>query len=302
MTAQRTALITGAAGFVGRRLARALRATGWHVTGIDRASIDRMSVDGGQAFDDVMPCDVRDGAALARVAELRSYDAIVHLAAVLPSSAAAGELVAVNANGTSALLARVANPGTHVVLFSTGLVYGPQAGPFRESMPCLPSEPYAQSKLEAESIVNEWSRATRSPVAVLRPSVLYGPHAPSGMLLASLLATLRRGEPFAMTAGEQLRDFVHVDDAVSAVLHVLERRAHGTWNLASGESISVLDAAVLAARIAGRNDLLRIGALPYRDNEVFDYRLDISKLRASLAWQPRIELATGLRGLWEATA
>lgn len=297
MSAQRTVLVTGAAGFVGRRLAAALRKAGWHVTGIDRSSVADAS-----AFNAFTVCDIRDARALEGVAQHASFDAIVHLAALLGGRAPQEEVLAVNAGGTATLLERVARPGAHVMLFSTGLVYGPQRGPFHERMPCLPSDGYAQSKRAAEIIATDWGRANRSPVAVLRPSVLYGPNAPSGMLLASLLDSLRRGELFAMTSGEQLRDFVHVDDVVSAVQRVLEQRADGTWNLASGASIRVRDAAQLAARIAGREELLRIGELPYRENEVFDYRLDVSKLREGLAWQPRIELATGLKRLWEATS
>ena len=295
MNAQRHALVTGAAGFVGQSLAAALHAAQWRVTGLDRVAPGDQS-----AFDGFVVCDLRDHAALERARVEPSYDAIVHLAALLPVNARDGELLAVNAGGTSAVLDRVASAGTHVVMFSSGLVYGPQPAPFREDMPCLPSDEYGQSKLAAENIAARWGRATRSPVAILRPSVLYGPRAPSGMLLVSLMRALRQGEPFAMTAGEQVRDFVHVDDAVRAAMCVLEQRAEGTWNLASGESIRVREAAELAARIAGSPELLRIGALPYRDTEVFDYRLNASRLRETFAWQPRIELAAGLRQLWEA--
>lgn len=297
MIGQRTALITGAAGFVGQRLGAALRAAEWHVTGIDRVT----AADDG-AFDDFALCDVLDEAALARVRGARSFDAVVHLAAILPSRAQRAELFAVNAGGASAVLEQLATPGAHVVLLSSGLVYGAQPGPCLEDAPCLPRDAYAQSKLAAEAIATAWGRATRSPVAVLRPAVLYGPSAPSGMLLISLMRALRRGEPFAMTAGEQLRDFVHVADAVRAIARALERRAEGTWNLATGRSLRVREAAELAAQAAGRPELLRIGELPYRENEVFDYRLDSSKLRQGLGWEPRVELAVGLRQLWEATS
>jgi nucleoside-diphosphate-sugar epimerase len=122
------------------------------------------------------------------------------------------------------------------------------------------------------------------------------------MLLLSLMDALRQQRPFPMTPGEQLRDFLHVDDAAAAVARVLERRAEGTWNLASSESISVKQAAELGAAIAGRPDLLRVGELPYRPNEIFDYRLDGSALQRAVGFQPRIELAAGLERLWRETA
>lgn len=82
---------------------------------------------------------------------------------------------------------------------------------------------------------------------------------------------------------------------------MLEQRAAGTRNLASGQSVSVRAAAELGAAVAIRPGLLRIGALPYRDNEIFDYRLDNGALRRALGWQPRVSLEAGLRRLWEDT-
>jgi nucleoside-diphosphate-sugar epimerase len=118
------------------------------------------------------------------------------------------------------------------------------------------------------------------------------------MLLGALLGSLRRREPFAMTWGEQRRDFLHVEDAAEAAARVLEQREEGTWNLASGESLTVRQAAELGAAIAGRPDLLRLGALPYRAREVFDARLDSSAVRAALGWRPRVTLRAGLEALW----
>jgi UDP-glucose 4-epimerase len=291
--AQRSVLVTGAAGFVGRRLAATLAAAGWRVTGLDLAPPP--AEDG--AFDAFWRGDLLDEGAMAELSAGASFQAVVHLAGLV-GHAGRRELFAVNVGGTSAALAHLARPECHLVFFSTGLVYGDQPGPFTEATPCRPCDPYGQSKLAAEALVGAWAGATRSPVAVLRPSVIYGPGAPEKMLLVSLLATLRRGEPFAMTGGEQLRDFVHVDDVARAVRAVLEQRAHGTWNLASGESHTVRAAAELGAVVAGRGDLLRVGALPYRRGEVFDYRLDAGGLRRAVGWQPHVSLAAGLERLW----
>jgi nucleoside-diphosphate-sugar epimerase len=118
------------------------------------------------------------------------------------------------------------------------------------------------------------------------------------MLLRSIFTALRDRAPLAMTPGEQLRDFLHVDDAVEAVASVLGQRLTGTFNLASGESRSVRTVADRCASIAGRPDLLRLGALSYRAHEIFDYRLDPGALRAALGWAPRVDLDTGLERLW----
>ena len=239
--------------------------------------------------------------ALAALPFEASFDAVVHLAAVLPGQATRGGLFAVNVGGTSAVLQRFVRTGGHLVLFSTGLVYGAQPGPFHETMSCQPTEAYGQSKLAAEALARAHSGARRAALSVLRPSVLYGPGAPAGMLIVSLLESLRRATPFEMTPGEQLRDFLHVDDAARAVAAVIEQRAEGTYNLASGVSVTIRRAAELGAAIAGRPDLLRPGALAYRASEVFDYRMDASALVRAVGWQPETTLSAGLAALWSAS-
>ncbi|HTM44625.1 MAG TPA: NAD(P)-dependent oxidoreductase [Polyangiaceae bacterium] len=294
----RALLITGAAGFVGQRLAHAAADHGWQVIGLDRSTGEQAGTV-GSAFADFWQCDLLDEPALSGLSKRCAFDAIVHLAGVLPGRATRGEMFAVNTGGTSAVLEHFGRPGCHVVFFSTGLVYGEHPAPFHEGLECFPAEPYAQSKRAAELLVSDWARRTGSPAAIMRPSVLYGVGAPAGMLLISLLSTLRKKQPFEMTAGEQLRDFLHVDDAVRAVVCTLDQRASGTWNLAHGTSHSVKEAAELGAAIAHGGNLLRVGALPYREQELFDYRLDSHALQQAINWKPQISLAAGLESLWK---
>lgn len=299
MSATSRVLITGAAGFVGRALARVLTRRGWSVCGVDRAPLtpeaDRSQ---GAEFAQFARVDLLDDEALVALPFEPRFHAVVHLAALLPGQAPRADLFAVNVGGTSAVLQRFVHTGGHFVLFSTGLVYGGQPGPFRETMPCWPADAYAQSKLAAEVLARAHAEAQRVRLSVLRPSVLYGPGAPAGMLIVSLLESLRRATPFDMTLGEQQRDFLHVDDAARAVAAVLERRAEGTYNLASGVSVTIRQAAELGAALAGRPELLRPGALSYRASEVFDYRMDASALVRAVGWQPETTLSAGLAALW----
>jgi nucleoside-diphosphate-sugar epimerase len=297
MTEGRRVLITGAAGFVGRTLGRRLSLAGFSVSGLD-LTLPSNGATEPLGFVRFAPCDLLDDQALQHLPFEHDFDAVVHLAAVLPARVPRGTLFAANVGCTSAVLERFVRPSCQLVLFSTGLVYGAQPGPFHEGLECMPTEPYGQSKLAAEALARAHCRAKGSPLCVLRPSVLYGPGAPTGMLLSSMLETLRKGEPFAMTPGEQLRDFLHVEDVASAVLAILEQRAEGTWNLSSGASCTVRQAAELGATIAKHPELLRIGALPYRQNEVFDYRLDPRELERAVGWLPQIPLSAGLEALW----
>jgi nucleoside-diphosphate-sugar epimerase len=295
-------LITGASGFVGRAVARVLSRRGWSVSGVDRAALAPEGERTEDApFAQFARVDLLDDDALVALPFESRFDAVVHLAAVLPGQATRADLFAVNVGGTSAVLQRFVRSGGHFVLFSTGLVYGAQPGPFRETMACRPADAYSQSKLAAEALAAAHADAQGVTLSVLRPSVLYGHGAPAGMFIVSLLRSLRRATPFDMTLGEQQRDFLHVDDAARAVAAVLDQRADGTYNLASGVSVTIRQAAELGAAIAGRPELLRLGALSYRANEVFDYRMDASALVRAVGWQPETTLSAGLAALWSSS-
>ncbi|HEX2660262.1 MAG TPA: NAD(P)-dependent oxidoreductase [Polyangia bacterium] len=296
-TSARSVLVTGACGFLGRRVCQALSATGWRVTGLDRrlAPLEKdIDVNG---FHEFWRCDLRDAVSIARRQPPRPFDAIVHLDGSPPGQGSLEEMLAENAAGTAALLDVLGGTDCHVVLFSTGLVYGPQKPPLREAMVCLPVDAYARSKLVAESLARARCEISSTPLTIVRPSVVYGEGAP-GLWLNTLLTTLRKGDPFATMDGEQIRDFLHVDDAAEAVLAILETGTVGTWNVASGTGWTVRAAARLAGDIAGRADLIHIGALGYRPGEVSDFRLEAEPFKRATGWAPQIDLPTGLRQLW----
>jgi UDP-glucose 4-epimerase len=141
------------------------------------------------------------------------------------------------------------------------------------------------------------------PVVVLRPFIVYGPGQRDGMMLPALLKTLAQGQEFALTPGEQTRDFVYVDDVVDALIAAAVRNgaAGEVFNVCSGEERRIRDVAELAVRIAGASpSRLKIGALPYRENEVWRLVGSNRKARALLGWSPRVQLEDGLQRTWEA--
>ena len=136
-------------------------------------------------------------------------------------------------------------------------------------------------------------RSGRSPT-VVRPAVIYGPGQGGAMFVPSPSRALAKGEPFSMTAGEQKRDLVHVRDVARAILSLLRARAGGVFNLGTGAGITMLEIGRKMAELAGRPDLLRVGEIPYRENEVWDYAVDSTRLAEATGWMPRIPLEDGL--------
>jgi nucleoside-diphosphate-sugar epimerase len=297
MTGAREVLITGGSGFVGARLASVLSLRGYRVTGLDVALPARSADVERAGFSAFWQCDLTRER-VPSAASGRRFDVIVHLAARSPEQCSRADLFALNVGGTSALLEHFASSNAHLVFFSTGLVYGDKLAPFAESMPCLAVDAFGQSKLAAEAVLRAFSNKTDMPLTVFRPSLLYGHGAPRRNFVRCLFRALKTGEPFPMSSGEQLRDFLHVDDATEAVAAAIERRVVGTWNLASGEGRSLRQVAESAARIAQRLDLLHVGELPYRHDEMFDCRLDPSGLERRMGFRAAIKLEEGLERMW----
>jgi nucleoside-diphosphate-sugar epimerase len=116
------------------------------------------------------------------------------------------------------------------------------------------------------------------------------------MFVPSLVAALAAAERFAMTAGEQTRDLIHVDDVAAAIGAALGGPP-GTYNVASGREHTMREIAAMVAALTGGDALLEIGAIPYRPGEQMRYLLDPSRAAASLGWRATTELARALEQL-----
>ncbi|MCB9497339.1 MAG: NAD(P)-dependent oxidoreductase [Fibrobacteria bacterium] len=290
-------LLTGAAGFIGRNLlgAEGARAFDW-------IALDRAFPDGGPGgIVDRVVDPMEDPASLAEVVRRTRPDAVVHLAGWLGKGGTPENrtrLLQANLGSTWNLLDALALGGRREVPFllaSSALVYGDREGPFREDMECRPVDEYGMSKFLAEEAVRCHGRRGVVAPCVLRPAVVYGPGQTGGMFVPALASALSRGERFPMTAGAQKRDLIHVRDLCDAILALVSQSRSGTFNVGTGNGVSMLEIGRILAAMAGRSDLLGVGEIPYRESEVWEYAVDSSALREQVGWRPRIELQDGLR-------
>jgi len=149
----------------------------------------------------------------------------------------------------------------------------------------------------------EWLRAYSDAIVAVNVLLehFFGPGDDPTKFVSSVVASLLRNEPrIALTAGEQQRDFIHVDDVVAGFEHIVHAAAGGEpgyveYELGRGEPVRIRDFVELAKRLA-RNDQthLDFGAVPYRPNEVMRIAADTTRLRA-LGWRPQISLEEGLQ-------
>lgn len=287
-------LVTGGGGFIGGHLCRALQAQGADLQAWVRpgsADARRRSLPGV----DLREVDVRDATALAAALDERPPDRVFHLAGIRLIGNHAGNLATMfetQVQGTLHLLKGL-RPETRVVVAGSCEEYGAAATPFQEQHPALAQTSYAVSRLAATLACLSLAAPA---VCVARLSVVYGPRQVGEMFIPSLLSACAAGRPFAMSSGEQTRDFLYVDDAVRALLALADTPAamHQVVNVGSAVECTVREVAELAARLSGNSANLRMGAIPSRPGEASRYVCAIDRIRGLTGWQPAVGLEDGL--------
>lgn len=301
MSASRRALVTGAAGFVGRHLTAALVAEGWTVTGTALAP----EPDADPALQWVFG-DLRDEAHVAEAVAKARPDLVVHLAAIshLPTAAGNPALAwETNVTATVRLLHALGQACTagvlapRVLLIGSAEQYGRQpegTGAIAETAPLLPRTVYAATKAAQEVAGLQAWRATGLPVIAVRPFNHSGAGQDARFLLPALTAralalrTAPVGTPLVLGNTAPVRDFLHVEDVVAAYIALGD---HGTpgeaYNVASGEGRSVR---AVAARILSRlgiSTTLHEDPALVRPVDVPVLVGDPARLHAATGWRPR---------------
>lgn len=247
-------LITGANGFVGGHLSRALQLAGHEVVAL--------SGPGGPE----PHCDLRDGAGVRKILSDTQPTAVVHLAAVssvAESHQAPGRTVELNVGGTVNLLEAVRReaPSARLLLVGSGEMYGASLanGPAREDDQLIPLSPYAASKVSAEVLGLQYARSYSLDVVCARPFTHLGAGQAATFAVPSFarqVAAIKggRAEPRVAVGNlDVVRDVLNVADVVAAYVLLLSAGQGGTaYNVASGEGRSIrslLDTLIRSARI-----------------------------------------------------
>jgi UDP-glucose 4-epimerase len=292
-------LVTGGAGFIGSHVVDALLAAGHEALVLDDLSRGRREWVQPRAA--LTVADIRDPGLEGILLDLRP-EAVIHLAAQVDARRAALDPAAdaaVNLMGGLNLLAAARAAGVARLVFtSTAAVYGqPQRLPVAEDDELRPLSGYGVSKLAFEQYLRLAARDGGPEAVVLRLANVYGPrqdpHGESGVvaIFAGQLLSGRPGEVFG--DGRQARDFVHVDDCARACLLALEpAAAGGTFNVASGRALTVLDLHRRLGRLAGAELAPRLTAA--RAGEIQTICLDSGRIQTVLGWAPAIDLDEGL--------
>jgi dTDP-glucose 4,6-dehydratase len=312
-------LVTGGAGFIGSAVIRLAVARGHQVVNLDAltyaACLDNLASVAASPLYAFERADIRDRAALDRILAAHRPDVVMHLAAeshVDRSIDGPGDFISTNVTGTYTLLeaaraywtARGKPEGFRFHHVSTDEVFGAlgPTGRFTEDTPYDPRSPYSASKAASDHLVRAWGETYGLPYVLTNCSNNYGPfHFPEKLIPVVILNALS-GRPIPVYGrGENVRDWLYVEDHAEALLTVLTRGRTGRTYAIGGENeVRNID---LVQKLCALLDRMRPANHPYADQIAFvadrpghdaRYAIDPLRIRDELGWRPSVTLDEGL--------
>lgn len=290
-------LLTGAAGFVGSHVARALVHDGCEVHALVRPSSDLWRIQDVVPALHLVRCDLSASDELDAHLRKIQPELCVHLAwhTAPPGYSTAPENLEMLAVSLG-LASRLAELGCRrFVGVGTCFEYDTSLGYLSETSRTRPLNLYGASKLALQVVLEQFSTTSGMEVAWARLFYLYGPSEREQRLVPSVICSLLRNELAKATKGEQVRDFLHVADAAAAIWAVAQSDLLGSVNVGSGQPVTVEKMVTTVGTILGRPDLVALGALPYNPADPMFVCADNRRLTENTNWVPRFDLASGLR-------
>jgi UDP-glucose 4-epimerase len=294
-------LVTGGAGFIGRRLVRALLAAGHEVTVADLRRFPADDQTGAAPAVRNVTGDLCDPEVAAR-AVTDDTVAIIHLAAVTSVLLSIDDPVhvhMVNVDVTARLLELAREHSVEsFILASTNAVAGNVGqAVITEQTVLRPLTPYGATKAAGEMLINAYTNCYGIKGCALRFSNVYGPGmAEKDSFIPRLMRAARDGEGVQVRGdGSMLRDVVHVDDIVAGIFVAWHEGHTGPLILANGKSVTVNEMVLAARRVTGAP--IPVTHVPVGSGEMPAVVVDTSAARA-LGYQPTMDLDAGLATVW----
>jgi len=289
----RRVLITGSTGFIGRHCLRPLEAAGYEVHAV--TSREALTLEGQSRWHraDLL----KPGALEALVTAIRPTHLLHFAWYAIPGKYPSAPENLEWSNATANLLAAFAKGGGERAVFAGSCFeYDFRYGYCNEELtPSKPGTFYGVCKNATRQIIDGFSRQFGTSSTWARIFHLYGPHEPGGRLVPAVVTALLKGEVARCTHGQQVRDFLYVEDVAEAFVALLGSDVRGTVNIGSGAPISLrqlIDQLTNAMDVRGQ---VEFGALDARADDPPVLVPDIRRLREEVGWQPRWTIERGMK-------
>lgn len=308
-----TVLITGGAGFIGSRLALALRARGERLVLLDnfdpyydpRLKRSNVSAFASDPYVTLIEGDVRDSVLVQQIMAENDIDQIAHLAGMpgMRASIDAGPLyVEVNVNGSVNLLEAARRYGVQTFIqASTSSVYGESTPvPFSEDASAdMPLAPYPATKRAAELLGHTYHHLFGLNVTCLRFFNVYGPHGRPDMMPLKVMRAVRDQQPITLfNAGDFKRDWTYIDDIVVGIMAALDKPlGYRIINLGCGAPLGMIEFIQIIEKLVGHSAICIDTPAPLSDAPIT--YCDNLRARELLGFTPKVQLVDGLARTWE---
>lgn len=304
-------IVTGAAGFIGSKVAELLLAQGHQVFGVDNLSSaydvrmkeHRLQTLLSQPAFTFLKADITDKAIIDLLTQyVPDAQAVINLAAmagVRQSMSDPWSYLYTNTLGTLNLLEytrRQAVP--KFILASTSSLYGANGTPPHSELAPTdrPLAPYAASKKGAESFAYAYHHLYGIDISIVRYFTVYGPAGRPDMSMFRFCQWIAEGKPVQINgSGEQSRGFTYVDDIAAGTLLALKNVGYEIFNLGGHEVMSINEVIELIEKLLGK--IADRHYAPAHPADVFSNVADVSKARTMLGWEPRVGLHEGVQNL-----
>lgn len=276
--------VTGSGGFIGSHLVPKLKASGHEV--VESSRDQGCDLNNWDSVKDIQKCDV-----------------LIHLAAktfVPDSFNNPREFYQTNTNLTLNALELARNWKSKVIYMSSYFYGAPQYIPVDEKHPLNPHNPYAQTKYMSEELCKAYSRDFDVPVIAFRLFNVYGPGQKGSFLIPEILEKIKKGVKITLKDPRPKRDYIHVNDVISAIEAALSYNHSGfeVLNLGTGKSVSVEELVSTIQQCSAQKFEVEY-THEYRKGEVLDSVASVQAAKEILNWNPLVDLTEGIKTLFK---
>ena len=277
-------LVTGSSGFVGRRFLE-MAPTDWEIICLGRSQPDSLT---GRWI----RCDLSDQKSVESAANQvidETFDAIIHLAAFVPKTAADDTLDKArlgNIDATINLLTYFGEKSEKIIIGSTAEVYDQSKihGPITEDNVVAGGSYYGSTKMASELIAQSYVKKMNKELTVLRFSVMYGGYDPIARAIPNFIRAAKAGEDLTIRGAKVLRDYVHIDDVARSIICAVNADGADVVNIGTGRGVSIQETA--QAIVDSTQSTSHIAVLS--EGGGCDIIVDISRAEKLLNYHPEV--------------
>lgn len=284
-------LVTGANGFISSHLTQKLVALGADVSAMTKGGTQSLKI-----LKDKIKIIRHDLNSAHKLIDLK-FDAIFHLAALTDlRMCRENPFLAYTTNvlGTLKLIEQYKRAGTFILISTLGVYGEPLYLPTDENHPALPIEPYAASKVAAESVTMGSCSSKKIRYAIARLFNVYGPGQRSDFVIPRMLSQALAKHEVLVKNGNSTRDFIYIDDVIDALIKMYTRGANGIYNIGSGKETSIAKLASIIQKHIHKKVEFTF-AEEMESAHVQRSLADIKKIGRDIGWKPSTDLPLGIK-------